>query len=59
MAGAQALRAEGVPLQVNVTVAKHNADQMDRMVSLAKDIWATALHLFLLVPVGCGMEIAE
>ena len=59
MAGAQALRAEGVPLQINVTVAKHNADQLDRMVSLAKDLGAVALHLFLLVPVGCGMEIAE
>jgi AdoMet-dependent heme synthase len=58
MAGAQALRAEGVSLQINVTVAKHNADQLDRMVSLAKDLGATALHLFLLVPVGCGMEIA-
>ena len=59
MAGAQALRTEGVPLQVNVTVAKHNADQMDGMVSLAKGLGAVALHLFLLVPVGCGMEIAE
>jgi radical SAM protein with 4Fe4S-binding SPASM domain len=59
MAGARALRAEGVSLQINVTVAKHNADQMDGMVSLAKDLGATALHLFLLVPVGCGMEIAE
>jgi AdoMet-dependent heme synthase len=59
MAGAQALRAEGVSLQINVTVAKHNADQMDAMVSLAKGLEAAALHLFLLVPVGCGMEIAE
>jgi len=59
IAGAQALRAEGVPLQINVTVAKHNADQLDEMVSLAKDLGAAALHLFLLVPVGCGMEIAE
>ena len=59
IAGAQALRTEGVPLQINVTVAKHNADQLDEMVSLAKDLGAAALHLFLLVPVGCGMEIAE
>jgi len=59
IAGAQALRTEGVPLQINVTVAKHNADQLDQMVSLAKDLGAVALHLFLLVPVGCGMEIAE
>jgi AdoMet-dependent heme synthase len=59
IAGAQALRAEGVPLQINVTVAKHNADQLDEMVSLTKQLGAVALHLFLLVPVGCGMEIAE
>jgi AdoMet-dependent heme synthase len=59
LAGAQALRVEGVPLQINVTVARHNADQLDEMVSLAKDLGAAALHLFLLVPVGCGMEIAE
>lgn len=59
LAGVQALRAEGIPLQINVTVARHNADQLDEMVSLAKKLGAVALHLFLLVPVGCGMEIAE
>jgi radical SAM protein with 4Fe4S-binding SPASM domain len=59
LAGIKALRAEGIPIQINVTVAKHNADQLDEMVSLAKGLGAVALHLFLLVPVGCGMEIAE
>lgn len=59
VAGLQALRAEDVPLQINVTVARHNADQLDDMVSLAKKLGAVALHFFLLVPVGCGMEIAE
>jgi heme b synthase len=59
VAGIEALRAEDVPLQINVTVARHNADQLDAMVSLAKQLGAVALHLFLLVPVGCGMEIAE
>jgi AdoMet-dependent heme synthase len=59
VAGARALRAEGVSLQINVTVAQHNAHQLDDMVSLAKGLGADALHLFLLVPVGCGMEIAE
>ncbi len=59
LAGIEALRTEGVPIQINVTVAEHNADQLDRMVSLAKELGAAALHLFLLVPVGCGMEIAE
>ncbi|MFH1833699.1 MAG: SPASM domain-containing protein, partial [bacterium] len=59
LAGIEALRAVGVPIQINVTVARHNADQLDAMVSLAKELGAVALHLFLLVPVGCGMEIAE
>jgi heme b synthase len=59
LAGIRALREEGVPIQINVTVAKHNADQLDQMVDLAKRLGAVALHLFLLVPVGCGMEIAE
>ncbi len=59
LAGVKALRAEGVPFQINVTVARHNADQLDEMVSLTKALGAVALHLFLLVPVGCGMEIAE
>jgi radical SAM protein with 4Fe4S-binding SPASM domain len=59
LAGAGELRAQGVALQINVTVARHNADQLDEMVSLAKNLGAAALHLFLLVPVGCGMEIAE
>ena len=57
--GIERLKAAGVPFQINVTVAKHNADQLDRMVALAKELGAVALHLFLLVPVGCGMEIAE
>jgi len=59
LAGIRALGSEGVPFQINVTVARHNADQLDGMVSLAKELGAVALHLFLLVPVGCGMEIAE
>ena len=59
VSGIQALRAESVPLQINVTVARHNAHQLDEMVALAKSFDAAALHLFLLVPVGCGMEIAE
>jgi AdoMet-dependent heme synthase len=58
LAGIQALREEDVPLQINVTVAKHNVHQLGDMVNLTKNLGAVALHLFLLVPVGCGMEIA-
>ena len=39
-------------------MARHNAHQMPETLELAKDLGAQALHLFLLVPVGCGVEIA-
>ena len=59
LAGMAHLRAAGVPYQINTTVAKHNRDQMPETLRMAKELGAEALHLFLLVPVGCGVEIAE
>jgi heme b synthase len=56
--GVHNLRAEGVSVQINSTIAKHNVDQVPRMLDLALEIGADALHLFMLVPVGCGLEIA-
>ena len=57
--GFRALRSVGLPVQINTTVAKHNETQLEGILALAKDLGAVALHLFLLVPVGCGLEIAE
>ena len=59
IAGMEHLRAIGVPYQINTTVARHNVDQMPETLALAKGMSAQALHLFLLVPVGCGVEIAD
>jgi heme b synthase len=59
LAGIEQLGRAGVPLQINTTVARHNVHQMDATLELAKSLGAVALHLFLLVPVGCGVEIAE
>jgi radical SAM protein with 4Fe4S-binding SPASM domain len=59
IAGMGHLREVGVPYQINTTVARHNVDQMPETLALAKGLGAVALHLFLLVPVGCGVEIAE
>lgn len=56
--GINHLRQAGVPLQINTTVARHNVHQMPATLALAKEMGAAALHLFLLVPVGCGVEIA-
>lgn len=56
--GIRNLRAEGVSVQINTTIAKHNVAQVPRMLDLALELGADALHLFMLVPVGCGLEIA-
>lgn len=57
--GFKALRKVGIPVQINTTVANHNKKQLEDMLQMAKDLDAVGLHLFLLVPVGCGVEIAE
>jgi AdoMet-dependent heme synthase len=59
VAGMEHLRRVGVPYQINTTVARHNVHQMEQTLALAKGMGAQALHLFLLVPVGCGVEIAD
>src|SRR5438046_5436700 len=45
-------------LQINMTIARHNARQLPKVLELAKSLGADALHTFLLVPVGCGVDIA-
>lgn len=57
VAGVAALRRAGVPIQINATIAGHNTHQLDDLYALAERLGAMALHLFLLVPVGCGAEI--
>jgi len=59
LAGIAALRGAGVPVQVNATIANHNVGQLDALYALVRSVGAEALHLFLLVPVGCGAEIEE
>ncbi len=59
MAGLDALASTGVATQLNVTVVKRNVDHLNELYELAHKIRAVAMHLFLLVPVGCGLELAE
>ena len=56
--GFRNLKDVGMSVQVNMTIARHNADQLPRVLELCKTIGADALHTFLLVPVGCGVDIA-
>lgn len=58
-AGWEALQKAGVSVQMNVTVARHNVDELEDILKLAIDRGADAFHVFVLVPVGCGAELSD
>jgi len=58
VAGLRHLQAAGIETQINTTVARHNVDALPCTLELALDLDVRALHVFMLVPVGCGAEIA-
>lgn len=58
MAALDHLRAGGVPTQINCTIARHNQHQLGQILDLGEQKGAAAVHYFLLVPVGCGAQIA-
>ncbi len=57
--GFRNLKELGMSVQINTTIARHNAHQLPDVLALAKSLGADALHTFLLVPVGCGVDIAS
>jgi radical SAM protein with 4Fe4S-binding SPASM domain len=57
--GLRNLKELGMSVQINMTIARHNANQLPAVLELARNLGADALHTFLLVPVGCGVDIAE
>src|SRR5947209_2054168 len=57
--GLRNLKALGMSVQINMTIARHNAHQLPQVLEMAKSLGADALHTFLLVPVGCGVDIAD
>jgi radical SAM protein with 4Fe4S-binding SPASM domain len=59
IAGFKHLRSLGMSMQINTTIARHNYAKLDQTYQLALDLGADALHLFMLVPVGCGMSLDE
>lgn len=56
--GFQNLKELGMSLQINMSIARHNVAQLPDVLELSKRLGADALHTFLLVPVGCGVDIA-
>ncbi|OHD64216.1 MAG: heme b synthase [Spirochaetes bacterium RBG_13_51_14] len=53
------LRNAGIEFQINTTISRRNVGEIQGIMNLAEQIGAKALHIFMLVPVGCGVEIAE
>jgi radical SAM protein with 4Fe4S-binding SPASM domain len=59
IAGIRHLHHYGVPFQINVTLTKQNAGQLEDIYELARSLGAVAVHIFMLVPVGCGETLAQ
>jgi len=59
MEGIRHIRDENLPFQINTTLTRHNFRQLESMYALAISLGAAALHIFMLVPVGCGQTLAQ
>ncbi len=57
--GIKNLFEKQVPFQINITLTKNNAHQLEDIYELSKSLGAVAVHIFMLVPVGCGQTLAE
>ncbi|MEX5215598.1 MAG: radical SAM protein [Nitrospiraceae bacterium] len=53
------LKRLGMSMQVNTTVTVQNRERLEEIHELVRKLDADAWHLFLLVPVGCGLEISQ
>ncbi len=57
--GIKLLKELGVSTQINTTVSRHNAHELPEILKLAQSLGVQAFHMFLLVPVGCGLTIQD
>lgn len=57
--GLQRVRGRGLSTQVNTTVTQHNLRQLEAIYERVIDVGAEAWHVFMFVPVGCGLEIPQ
>ncbi|QER41286.1 heme b synthase [Thermodesulfobacterium sp. TA1] len=56
--GIENLKKFGVPFQINTTITPWNLEELSKVHELAKTLGAVAHHIFLLVPVGRGKDLA-
>ncbi len=57
--GARHLKEQGVEFQFNTTITRRNVEDINEILELSEREGAAALHIFMLVPVGCGAEISD
>jgi len=57
--GINHLCERNIVFQINVTLTEHNAEQLEDIYMLVKLLGAVAVHIFMLVPVGCRQIFAE
>jgi radical SAM protein with 4Fe4S-binding SPASM domain len=57
--GIRRLRARGIDVQVNTSVTTHNGHLLAPIYDLVLKEDVCAWHLFMLVPVGCGLQIPD
>ena len=55
----QLLTERGIGVQINTSATRHNVDQIPATLELAVKNKFVAWHIFMLVPVGCGLDIPE
>lgn len=59
LAGFDALKRAGASVQINVTVTRRNDAEIEDLLRLCIEKGADAFHIFMLVPVGCGVQISD
>ena len=59
VSGFKHLRSLGMSMQLNATLTRHNVHELESIYQLSLELGAESLHYFLLVPVGCGLEIKK
>ncbi|MCF8036696.1 MAG: heme b synthase [Desulfobacteraceae bacterium] len=59
LSGIEAAKAAGIEFQINTTITRLNRDEIPRILELAENLGAVALHIFLLVPTGRGKYIVD
>lgn len=57
--GIEHLKSVDMPFQINTSITRANIKQLPQILDMAISGGACALHLFMLVPTGCGKEIPE